>query len=54
MYPLGLFVKAAKKHRDQLKDKRILAAVKYYGPEEIVDTFTKVTGKKAVFSKVSP
>ncbi|CAG8901777.1 unnamed protein product [Penicillium egyptiacum] len=35
-------------------DKRILAAVKYYGPEEIVDTFSKVTGKKAVFSKVAP
>ncbi|GFF43913.1 nmrA-like family domain-containing protein 1 [Aspergillus udagawae] len=50
----GLFVKAAIKHADQLKNKRILAAAKYYTPEEIVDTFSQVSGKKAVFIQVSP
>ncbi|CDM28291.1 NmrA-like [Penicillium roqueforti FM164] len=49
----GLFVRAAIKHAGQLKDKQILAAAKYYTPEEIVDTFSKVTGKKAVFVQVS-
>jgi hypothetical protein len=47
-------VKAAIKHAEQLKNKQILAAAKYYTPEEIVDTFSKVTGKKAVFIQVSP
>lgn len=50
----GLFVKAALKHADELKNKQILAAAKYYTPEEIVDTFSQVTGKKAVFVQVSP
>ncbi|CRL28374.1 NAD(P)-binding domain [Penicillium camemberti] len=50
----GLFVRAALKHGDQLKNKQILAAAKYYTPDEIVDTFSKVTGKKAVFIQVSP
>ncbi|PKX88347.1 NmrA/HSCARG family protein [Aspergillus novofumigatus IBT 16806] len=45
---------AAIKHADQLKNKRILAAAKYYTPEEIVDTFSQVSGKKAVFIQVSP
>lgn len=46
-------MRAAIKHAGQLKDKQILAAAKYYTPEEIVDTFSKVTGKKAVFVQVS-
>lgn len=46
-------MRAALKHGDQLKDKQILAAAKYYNPEEIVDTFSKITGKKAVFIQVS-
>jgi hypothetical protein len=50
---IGLFVKAAIKHTDQLKNKRILAAAKYYTPEEIVHTFSHVTGKKAIFVQVS-
>jgi uncharacterized protein YbjT (DUF2867 family) len=50
----GLFVKAAIKHADQLKNKQILAAAKYYTPEEIVDVFSQVTGKKAVFVQVTP
>jgi hypothetical protein len=37
-----------------LKNKRILAAAKYYTPEEIVNTFSQVSGKKAVFIQVSP
>ncbi|KAJ5190700.1 uncharacterized protein N7498_009685 [Penicillium cinerascens] len=49
----GLFVKAAIKHADQLKNKQILAAAQYYTPEEIVDTFSQVTGKKAVFMQIS-
>ncbi|OJJ89300.1 NmrA/HSCARG family protein [Aspergillus glaucus CBS 516.65] len=49
----GLFVKAVLKHTDQLKNKQILAAAKYYTPEEIVETFSQVSGKKAVFIKVS-
>ena len=54
VFILGLFVKAALKHGDQLKNKQILAAAKYYTPEEIVDTFSQVTSKKAVFVQVSP
>ncbi|KAJ6108190.1 hypothetical protein N7523_009513 [Penicillium sp. IBT 18751x] len=50
----GLFVKALIKHADQLKNKRILAAAKYYTPEEIVDTFSQVTGKKAAFIQITP
>lgn len=50
----GLFVKAAIKHATQLKNKQILAAEKYYTPEEIVDAFSQVTGKKAVFVQVTP
>ncbi|PWY70921.1 NAD(P)-binding protein [Aspergillus heteromorphus CBS 117.55] len=49
----GLFVKAAIKHADQLKNKQILAAAKYYTPEEIVNIFSEVSGKKAVFIQVS-
>lgn len=36
-----------------MKDKHVLAAAKYYTPQEIVDTFSNVTGKKAVFIQVS-
>lgn len=50
----GLFVKAAIKHATQLKNKQILSAEKYYTPEEIVDAFSQVTGKKAVFVQVTP
>lgn len=50
----GLFVKAILKHADELPGKRILAAASYYTPDEIVDTFSKVSGKKAVFIQVSP
>lgn len=46
-------MKAALKHTSELKDKRILAATKYYTPEEIVDTFSSVSGKKAAFIQVS-
>lgn len=42
------------KHADELPGKRILAAASYYTPDEIVDTFSKVSGKKAVFIQVSP
>jgi hypothetical protein len=45
----GLFVKAAITHSDKLNNKQILAAAKYYTPDEIVETFSKVSGKKAVF-----
>jgi hypothetical protein len=47
-------VKVALKHADQLKNKQVLAAAKYYAPQEIVDIFSKVSGKKAVFIQVSP
>ncbi|KAJ5600423.1 hypothetical protein N7450_001490 [Penicillium hetheringtonii] len=50
----GLFVKVALKHADKLKNRQVLAAAKYYTPQEIVDTFSKVSGKKAVFIQVSP
>ncbi|RHZ66421.1 hypothetical protein CDV55_106805 [Aspergillus turcosus] len=50
----GLFVRAALKNMDKLKGKHVLAAAAYYTPEEIVDTFSKVTGKKAVFVQVTP
>ncbi|KAF7594789.1 hypothetical protein BBP40_008292 [Aspergillus hancockii] len=49
----GLFVKAAIKHASVLNGKQILGAAGYYTPEEIVETFTNVTGKKAVFVPVS-
>ena len=46
-------MKATLKHGDKLKNKQILAAAKYYTPDEIVDTFSKVSGKKAVFIQIS-
>ncbi|KAB8227076.1 NmrA/HSCARG family protein [Aspergillus alliaceus] len=49
----GLFVKAAIKHAAELNGKQILAAVDYYTAQEIVDIFTEVAGKKAVFVSVS-
>ncbi|CAI7667964.1 hypothetical protein CBS147355_9703 [Penicillium roqueforti] len=49
----GLFVKAALKHKGQLKNHQILAAAKYYTPQEIVDIFSRVSGKKAVFIEVN-
>ncbi|KAL2832863.1 NAD(P)-binding protein [Aspergillus cavernicola] len=50
----GLFVKGTLKNADKLVGKQVLEATAYYTPEEIVDTFSKVTGKKAVFIKVTP
>lgn len=47
-------MKAALKHGDKLNNKQILAAAKYYTPEDIVETFSKVSGKQAVFIQVSP
>lgn len=46
-------MKAAIKHADRLTNKQILAAAQYYTPEEIVDTFSRVSGKKAVFIQIS-
>jgi hypothetical protein len=50
----GLFVKATLKNAESLQGKQVLAASDYYTAEEIVDTFSKVTGKKAAFIKVTP
>jgi uncharacterized protein YbjT (DUF2867 family) len=50
---IGLFVKVALKHAGELKNKQVLAAAAYYTPQEIVDTFSRVTGKKASFVQVS-
>ncbi|PCD38703.1 hypothetical protein AU210_007168 [Fusarium oxysporum f. sp. radicis-cucumerinum] len=50
----GLFVKGVLKHADTLLGKQVLEATAYYSPEEIVDTFSQVTGKKASFVKVTP
>ncbi|KAE8149365.1 NAD(P)-binding protein [Aspergillus avenaceus] len=50
----GLFVKAVLKHASELNDgKQVLEAAGYYTAEEIVATFSEVTGKKAVFVPVS-
>lgn len=46
-------MKATMKHAGELKNKRILAATKYYTPEEIVEIFSRVSGKKAVYIQVS-
>ncbi|KAM3510866.1 hypothetical protein MY11210_005469 [Beauveria gryllotalpidicola] len=51
---LGLFVKAALKHEDTVTGARILASCGYYTPEQIVETFSNVTGKKARFVQVTP
>ncbi|KAM0742754.1 hypothetical protein ACQRIT_002935 [Beauveria bassiana] len=51
----GLFVKAALKHEDTMSHgEHILEACDYYTSEEIVETFTRVTGKNANFVQVSP
>ncbi|KAK1765278.1 hypothetical protein QBC33DRAFT_455696 [Phialemonium atrogriseum] len=50
----GLFVKAALKIADSLQGKRVLEAADYYTPEEIIEIFSKVTGKKAAFIQVTP
>ncbi|UKZ74694.1 hypothetical protein TrVFT333_002364 [Trichoderma virens FT-333] len=50
----GLFVKATLKNAESLQRQQVLAASDYYTAEEIVDIFSKVTGKKAVFIKVTP
>ncbi|RMJ25014.1 3-beta hydroxysteroid dehydrogenase/isomerase family [Aspergillus sp. HF37] len=49
----GLFVKAAIKHADQLKGQRLLAASRYYTADEIIQTFSGVTSKKATFVQVT-
>lgn len=46
-------MKVALKHADEIKNKQVLAAAKYYTPQEIVDTFSKVSSKKAAFIQVS-
>jgi hypothetical protein len=50
----GLFVGAALKHAGSLREAQILGSGSYYTPKEIVDTFSQVLGKKAVFVRVSP
>lgn len=42
-------MKAALKHKGELKNHQILAAAKYYTPQEIVDIFSRVSGHKATF-----
>ena len=42
------------KNAHQLNGKRILEATGYFTAEEVISTFTKVTGKKAVFIQVTP
>lgn len=51
---VGLFVKAAIKHADQLKGKQLLAASGYYTAEEVIKTFFEVTGKNAALIQVTP
>lgn len=51
---VGLFVKAAIKHADQLKGKQLLAASGYYTAEEVLKTFSEVTGKNATFIQATP
>lgn len=46
-------MKAILKHAGELKNNQILAAERYYTPEEIVNTFSRATGKKAAFVQVS-
>ena len=45
---------AALKNVDKLRGKQVLGAADYYTPEEIINTFSRVTGKKAVFTWVTP
>lgn len=47
-------MKAILKNSDSLQGKQILEASDYYTAEEIVATFSKVTGKRAVFIRVTP
>ncbi|EPE03009.1 hypothetical protein F503_08623 [Ophiostoma piceae UAMH 11346] len=49
----GLFVKAILKNLDSLNGKEVLAASGYYTPSQIVETFSKATGKKANFVQVT-
>jgi uncharacterized protein YbjT (DUF2867 family) len=49
----GLFVKAILKNLDSQNGKEVLAASGYYTPSEIVESFTKATGKKANYVQVS-
>lgn len=51
---VGLFVKAAIKHADQLTGKQLLAASGYYTAEEVLKTFSEVSGKKATLVQVTP
>lgn len=46
-------MKAALKNSEKLNGQRLYAATRYYTAEEIVETFSKVTGKKATFIQVS-
>ncbi|KAJ5933986.1 hypothetical protein N7454_006315 [Penicillium verhagenii] len=47
----GFFVKAALKHTDNLKNKQVLAAAKYYTPPEIAEIFSKVSAKRSSSSR---
>lgn len=47
-------MKATLKNADSLQGKQVLGASDYYTAEEIVDIFSKASGKKAVFIQVTP
>jgi uncharacterized protein YbjT (DUF2867 family) len=49
----GLFVAAALLHGDSTIGKRILAAGGYITPDEIISTFSSVTGEKAVVKQIT-
>lgn len=48
----GLFVKAAIKNRSSVLGQRIYASAAYYTPQQIVDEFSAVIGKPAVYVKI--
>ncbi|RAO67077.1 uncharacterized protein BHQ10_003089 [Talaromyces amestolkiae] len=49
---MGLFVKAAIKNRSSVLGQRIYASAAYYTPQQIVDEFSAVIGKPAVYVKI--
>ncbi|KAH8690298.1 hypothetical protein BGW36DRAFT_390557 [Talaromyces proteolyticus] len=49
----GLFVKAAIKNHKSVLGQRIYASAAYYTIEQIIEDFSKVTGKAATFMKVT-
>ncbi|KAF3402777.1 NmrA-like family domain-containing protein 1 [Talaromyces pinophilus] len=50
---MGLFVKAAIKNRSSVLAQKIYASAAYYTPQQIVDDFSAVIEKPAVFMKIS-